>query len=314
MSRKIIIDCDPGIDDAVALCMALFDERLEILAITATEGCVNAEQANHNLQAIIAQLDPARYPRLGMARCAEDAPPVDTRFLYGEDGLGNAGFENSSGLQRLHPSDKMIIECVRAHPEEVTIVCLGPLTNLAMAFHRDPALPSLIDRIIMTGGSLTGVGNITPSAEFNFYFDPHSARTVLKSRTTKTLIPLDVTKQVKFGLDMLDELPSVDSRIGSFLRQILPFAFRSYRQQLGLEMITLNDTIGALAVVEPDLFGFEMMAGDVETEGELTRGVTVFDQRPMPEWRHNMEVATSISADAARQYILDQLMMSGNLT
>jgi purine nucleosidase len=79
-------------------------------------------------------------------------------------------------------------------------------------------------------------------------------------------------------------------------------------------MITLNDTIGALAVVEPDLFGFEMMAGDVETAGELTRGVTVFDQRPMPEWRPNMEVATSINADAARQYILDQLMMSGNLT
>ncbi len=176
----------------------------------------------------------------------------------------------------------MIIECVRAHPEEVTIICLGPLTNLAMAFQRDPALPGMIDRIIMTGGSLTGIGNITPCAEFNFYFDPHSARTVLKSRTTKTLIPLDVTKQVKFGLDMLDELPSVDSRIGSFLRQILPFAFRSYRQQLGLEMITLNDTIGALAVVEPDLFGFEMMAGDVETEGELTRGLTVFDQRPMP--------------------------------
>ena len=313
MQRKVIIDCDMGTDDAVALCMALFDNRLEVLAITATEGCVNAEQANNNLQAIIAELDPERYPRLGMACCAEDAPAVDTRFLYGEDGLGNAGFE-AMGLQRLHPAEKMIIDCVRANPGEVTVVCLGPLTNIAKAFQRDPGLPALIDRIIMTGGSLTGIGNITPAAEFNFYFDPQSARTVLKSRTTKTLIPLDVTQKVSFGLDMLDELPDVDCRIGFFLRQVLPFAFRSYRQQLGQESITLNDAIGALAVVEPELFKFEMMAGDVETEGELTRGVSVFDRRVMPEWRPNMEVATGINSDAARQYIIDQLTMSGNLT
>ena len=313
MQRKVIIDCDMGTDDAVALCMALFDHRLEVLAVTATEGCVNAQQANNNLQAIIAELDPERYPRLGTACNAEDAPAVDTRYLYGEDGLGNAGFE-SIGLQRLHPAEKMIIECVRAYPNEVTIVCLGPLTNVAKAFLREPALPGLIDRIIMTGGSLSGIGNITPAAEFNFYFDPHSARTVLKSRTTKTLIPLDVTSQVSFGLDMLDDLPTVDSRIGFFLRQVLPFAFRSYRQQLGQETITLNDAIGALAVVEPELFKFEMMAGDVETEGELTRGVSVFDRRVMPEWRPNMEVATEINAEAARQYIIDQLMMSGNLT
>ena len=86
MQRKLIIDCDMGTDDAVALCMALFDSRLEVLAVTATEGCVNAEQANSNLQAIIAELDPDRYPRLGMACCADDAPAVDTRYLYGEDG------------------------------------------------------------------------------------------------------------------------------------------------------------------------------------------------------------------------------------
>lgn len=302
-----------GTDDAVALCMALFDQRLEVVAVTATEGCVNAEQANSNLQAIIAELDPERYPRLGMACCADDAPAVDTRFLYGEDGLGNAGFEHS-GLQRLHPSEKMIIDCVRANPGEITIVCLGPLTNLARAMQRDPGIQGMIDRIIMTGGSLSGRGNITPAAEFNFYFDPHGARTVLKSRTTKTLIPLDVTTEVTFGLGMLDELPSVDSRIGFFLRQVLPSAFRSYRQQLGQETITLNDAIGALAVVEPELFSFEKMAGDVETEGELTRGVSVFDRRPVPDWRPNLEVATSINAEAARQYVFDQLMMSGNLT
>lgn len=302
-----------GTDDAVALCMCLFDERLEVLALTAAEGCVEAGQANNNLQAILAELDPDRYPRLGTACPAEHAPPVDGRYLYGSDGLGNAGFE-AADLQRHHPSEKMIIDCVRANPGDVTIICLGPLTNIASAFRRDPALPGMIDRLVITGGSVSGVGNITPAAEFNFYFDPEAARTVLNSRTTKTLIPLDVTTQVTFGLDMLDDLPGSDSRCGYFLRQVLPFAFRSYRQQLGHETITLNDVVGALAVVEPDLFEFEMMAGDVETEGELTRGACVFDRRDPAEWRDNMEVAVAIKADSARQFIIDRLMMSGNLT
>ena len=273
MPRKVIIDCDMGIDDAVALCTLLFDSRLDVLAVTATEGCVTAEQANNNLQCIIAELDPDRYPRMGMARSAEHAPAVDTRFLYGADGLGNAGFEVSQ-LQHALPSEKLIIDCVRAHPEEVTILCLGPLTNLARAFQRDPMLPGLVDQVVMTGGCLDGRGNITACAEFNFYFDPNSAQQVITSRTTKTLIPLDVTRQVHFGMEILDELPKSDTRTGFFLRQILPYALRAYRQQLGLESITLNDTVGAMALAEPELFEFEPMGGEVETEGAVDPGLS----------------------------------------
>ncbi len=239
MTRKVIIDCDMGTDDAVALCMALFDDQLDILAITATEGCVTAEQATRNLQAIIAMLDPDRYPRLGAAQPAENAPPINTSWLYGSDGLGNSGFEISE-LHHLLPAEKLIIDCVRSSPDEVTVVCLGPLTNLARAFRRDPHIANLVDRIIMTGGSINGIGNITQSAEFNCYFDPQSAHEIFCSRTTKTLVPLDVTTQVDFQLDLLERLPDRFSRVGHFLRQILPFAFRSYRQQLGQEMVPIR--------------------------------------------------------------------------
>ena len=184
MPRKVIIDCDMGIDDAVAICAVLFDQRFEVLAITAVEGCVTADQANSNLHAIISELDPARYPRLGVATGTSDAPAVDTRFLFGEDGLGNAGFE---GTQRQKPdsAERLIIDCVRANPDEVTILCLGPLTNLARAIQREPTLVSQIDQVIIHGGSLDGKGNITPCSEFNFYFDPASAQKVLQSRMTK---------------------------------------------------------------------------------------------------------------------------------
>lgn len=313
MARKVIIDSDMGTDDAVALCMALFDDRLDILALTATEGCVTADQATRNLQAVVGMLDPDRHPRLGAAASTENAPAVNTTYLYGEDGLGNTGFEVSE-LQHMMPAEKLIIDCVRSHPGDVTVICLGPLTNLARAFRRDPYIAEMVDRVVMTGGAINGVGNITQSAEFNCYFDPVSAQEIFNSRTTKTLIPLDVTGQVKFGLDLLEKLPERYCRVGEFLRQILPFAYRSYRQRLGQEDINLNDAVGILAVLEPQLFHFESMAGQVETEGQLTRGVTVFDRRQAPEWRHNMEVATSIDEDQIVPAIVRNLNLAGNAT
>lgn len=310
MPRKVIIDCDMGTDDTVALCMLLFDERLEVLGVTAVAGCVDSEQANRNLQAILTVLDPARYPRIGLASPVEDGPPVDTQFLYGHDGLGNADFE-SSVRQNAPTSDKLIIDAVRRHPDEVTIVCLGPLTNLARAIRREPQIAPMIDRVVMMGGSLTASGNITPAAEFNFYFDPKSAREVLAARTTNLVVPLDVAKSVKFGMGILRDVPGDSSRVGELLRQILPFTFRAHRQQLGLESITLNDAVGALAVLEPDLFDFQPMAADVEIEGGLTRGVLVLDRRERPEWRHNIDIAVSIR-ETASQYIVDQLTMAGH--
>lgn len=309
MVRKVIIDCDPGIDDAVALCMALFDPRLEVVAVTAVAGNVSAEQASRNVQAIIDQLDPPRFPRLGAATAAEDAPSVDARHLHGEDGLGNAFFPVSQ-LHHQHPSEKIICDEVRAAPEQVTIIALGPLTNIARAFQRDPALPSLVNRIIMTGGSINGIGNVTPAAEFNIYYDPLSARAVFRSPTTKTLVPLDVTRQVVLTLGLLEELPDELTRAGCFLRRTLPFAFRAYHQQLGQESIHLQDAVAMTAALHPELFETRELAGDVETGGELTTGATIFDRRPNAEWRANMEVAIEVDAAAVRDCIVRGLQQA----
>jgi inosine-uridine nucleoside N-ribohydrolase len=311
MARKVIIDCDPGIDDAVALCMALFDPRLEVVAVTATAGNVAAEQASRNVQVIIDQLDPPRYPRVGTATPAENAPPIDGRQLNGEDGLGNTGFAVSQ-LHHQHPSEKIICDEVRAAPEQVTIIALGPLTNIARAFQRDPALPTMVDRIIIMGGSVTGIGNITPAAEFNIFYDPPSARAVFRSLTTKTLIPLDVTRQVPLTIGLLEELPDEQSRAGAFLHRIVQFAFRAFHQHLGQESIYLHDAIALLAAVQPELFDTTEMAGDVETTGELTTGATIFDRRPKSDWRSNMEVATEVDAAAARDCIVRSLARAGN--
>lgn len=308
--KKVIIDVDAGIDDAVALTWALFDPALEVIAITATGGNVLPEQATRNVQAIIEQLDPPRWPRIGVASMPDEGLPAISLPLYGSDGLGNSDFQVSQ-LQHRHPSEKVICDEVRAAPEQVTIIALGPLTNIARAFTRDPSLPGLVNQLIMTGGTLGGPGNVTPAAEFNIYCDPAAARTVFRSPATKTLIPLDITSQIVFAYDLLDQLPPESTRAGRFLRQILPFIFRTYRQELGLEGIQLNDAVALSAVLHPELFEQEMTAADVETVGELTVGATIFDRRRQREWRANMAVATSCDTVAVTDTIVRGITAAG---
>jgi inosine-uridine nucleoside N-ribohydrolase len=313
MPRKVIIDCDPGIDDVVALAMALFDPRLEVVAVTAVAGNVSAEQATINVQAIVERLDPPRYPRLGAATPAEDVPYIDSRHLHGPDGLGGAGLAVSQ-LARQHPSEKLICDEVRAASGDITIVCLGPLTNVARALQRDPELVNHISRLVIMGGAVRGIGNVTPCAEFNMYADPASARLVFRSPTTKTLIPLDVTDQVPWSLDLLEKLPDEYTRAGKLLRATLPYLYRSVRQHLGLESITLPDAVAIAALVHPELFKTEELTGDVETAGELTLGATIFDRRPTALHRGDMEVALEIDVAAVADTIVRSLAEAGKQT
>ena len=155
ITKKILLDVDPGIDDAVALCMAMFDPQLEVVAVTAVGGNVPPDRATLNVQAVIEQLDPPRWPRIGVASQPELGLPTRNVQLHGPDGLGNSDFQVSP-LQHRHPSEKVICDEVRAAPGEVTIVALGPLTNVARALARDPAHESKAapDSLLALGGKL----------------------------------------------------------------------------------------------------------------------------------------------------------------
>jgi purine nucleosidase len=306
MGRKVILDVDPGIDDAMAICLALGNPDLDVVAVTAVGGNVSAAQATRNVQAIIEQLDPPRWPRLGAASDPDNRLAVDRRSLYGSDGLGGTSFVVAE-RQHLLPSEKVIWDQVRDAPHAVTIVALGPLTNIARAFIRDPELPTLVNRIVIMGGTVSGPGNITPAAEFNMYCDPVSAQVVFRSPSTKTLIPLDITNHVELGYDLFNRLPDESTRVGRLLRQLLPHAFRGYRRQFGLEGIHIHDTLTLMAEIRPELFTTKPMAGDVETQGELTLGETVFDRRRVPAWRHNMEVAVDMQKEAVIEAIFGEL-------
>ena len=306
MPRRLIIDCDPGIDDAVALCVGLFAPALDIVAVTAVEGNVPAEMASTNVQTIIERLDPPKIPRIGCASSGNNLDYRDARFVHGKDGLGEVGFETSSHHQR-KPSEKIICDEVKADPGNISIICLGPLTNIARAIQRDAAFIENVDQLIIMGGSVAGIGNITTAAEFNIYCDPESAQQVFDAPVQKILIPLDITMQVHFTLDFLRELPDKTSRIGRFLREVLPHLYRNYRQRLGQESVHIHDVVALMQLLEPELFELVSMAGQVEVGGELSRGATLFDQRSKRQWPNNMDVARVVDVTAVKQAVLRYL-------
>jgi non-specific riboncleoside hydrolase len=313
MTRKLIIDCDPGIDDAVALTLALFDPRLEIVAITACSGTVDAARSTQNLQAIVELLDPPRHPRLGAARDPEDAPVADGSDLHGADGLGNIQLQ-PIGRQHVMPSDKLIADRLKADPGEVSLLCLGPLTGVASAFRRDPSLIDMVDRIVIVGGTSHGIGDVTAASEFNMHFDPSSATTIFRSPTTKTMLPLEITDQVTFGLELLEALPAKQSRAGRLLHGVLPHYFRMLRQHRARETISLQAAVGVVAVLEPGLMATEEVSVDIEEHGRLTRGATVIDRRTFARQRKDVELVTAIDAEATREAIIRGLKFAGQQT
>jgi inosine-uridine nucleoside N-ribohydrolase len=310
MARKVIIDCDPGIDDAVALAMALFDPRLEVVAVTAVAGNVTADLATRNVQALIEQLDPPKYPRIGAATPSETGAGTDARHIHGEDGLGNAGIACST-LIRQHPSEKILADEIRANPNQLTVLCLGPLTNLARTFQRDPGLIELVGQVVMMGGAVNCIGNVTPTAEFNIYCDPESARAVFRAPLTKTLVPLDITSRIAFDFGFVNQIPPETTRTGRLLHKILPHLCRVYRQQLGMEVFHIHDAVAVVALTNPELFEMAEMQGDVECSGELTTGTTVFDRRLTYRGPRNMDVAKVVEPAAVTDCILRSLAAGG---
>ena len=309
MPKKIILDVDPGIVDAMVLCLATFDPTVEIVALTSVGGNIPADVAAKNLQALVEFFDPPRLPRLGTGTPAEEPFSRDYRHVHGIDGLGGTPLPVAE-RRSPHPAEKIICDAIRSDPENVMILCMGPLTNIARAVTRDPQLPKMIRHIYITGGAINGQGNITPCAEFNIYADVQAAKTVLNLPCTKTLVPLDVTNSVLLMPHHLEMLPNEETKLGKLLYNMIRPAFWSYRQCYGLEGIHIHDLITYMVAVHPGWATTTELPIQIETEGYLTRGMTIADQRPVPELPPNIEVVTKIRVKAVLRTIFQGLKRS----
>ncbi len=300
MSQKVVLISDPGIDGAFAIALALFDPELEVVGMLATPGNVSASQATKNLRIVMDQLDPPRWPRLGAA--PEVSYDMDGARLHGPMGLGNTDFPCAS-LHHLPSSDKLLGELVRQYPNEITVICMGPLTVLSRAFDLHPELPALIKHIVVVGGCLHEPGNAGPVSEFHFYCDPKAAKRTVHCKASVTMIPLDMMRKVLFSPTDLLGGASELSPIYHFLRQVVPFGIAATSNLYGIEGFHLKDILGIIAVALPDAIHTRHMCVDVETQGELTRGMSVFDRRSWEKSTPNVSMVTEVDVKAVRGYV-----------
>jgi inosine-uridine nucleoside N-ribohydrolase len=308
----LIIDADPGIGDAVAVALAVLDPDIELLALTATAGRVSGDQATRNLHGILSVLDPPRWPRIG---CGDGPaafwPPepgsIEPALLHGPQGVGELDVPNT-GLHQKHESCKVLCEIVKAHPQEVTILTLGPLTNLARAAELWPEFWESVHDVVCLGGALNGPGDITAAAEFNIFADAEAARAFMNSAVTKTLVPLEVARHLQLSFEQYTRLNTNKySRVGQLLERTLPFALRSHRQHLGKEVLWMPEIAALASLCEARLFERETMAVDVELQGQLTRGMTIADRRPTSQWRRNTDVITRFEVQGVMDWMTRQL-------
>ncbi|HXJ82748.1 MAG TPA: nucleoside hydrolase [Candidatus Methylomirabilis sp.] len=318
---RLLIDTDPGIDDALALLLLLSTPGVSVEAITAAAGNVPVDQAVRNIFSILDVVRPRPMPRTARGASAPLKRQLITAgHVHGDDGLGNLDrFVEADGTPR-YPAIRhtletrdgadVILEMAERFGKELIVVALGPLTNLAVAVERNTARLREVGRIVIMGGSVAVPGNVTPVAEYNFYVDPEAAAAVFQAGLPLELVPLDVTTQVVLRQSELAErLHRCPSRIARFVADFTlhGFAFGTGRGDGG---IALHDPLAAGVALDPSLVGYEALHVDVECEGRITRGMSVADRRPLRAHRKrrpNCRVAVSVDAPRFLDLFLERL-------
>jgi inosine-uridine nucleoside N-ribohydrolase len=307
LTQRLIIDADPGIGDALAIAVALLDPEVDLVGITPVPGVTTGENASRNVQAIVNLLDPPKWPRLGWVGGHSSSSVAiggpNPQILNGPGGLGDLAVPVAEPHQH-HDSAKLLIDLVKAYPHELTLLTLGPLTNLELAVERYPELLMELKELVIQGGSVSAGGDVTATAEFNIYSAPEAARSILNMPATRSLVPLDITQKVSLTYSQCSRLiESADASVARLLERTLPYAFRAYHEHLGVEGLPLPELVALTSIVQPRLFQRRGMSIDVEIQGELTRGVTVFDRRRRSPAAANIEVLSDVDAQGVLDYL-----------
>ncbi len=278
MTRKIIIDTDPGQDDAVAILLALASPDLEVLGITAVAGNVPLPLTQKNARIICERAGRPDVKVFAGCDAPMTRPLVTAEHVHGKTGLdGPELWEPTMPLQPQHAVD-FIIDTLRAEPAgSVTLCPLGPLSNIGTAFARAPDIVDRVAEIVLMGGAYFQVGNITPAAEFNIYVDPEAAEIVFKSGVKLTVMPLDVTHKALVTRPRLNAFAALGTRTGTFTAEMLDFFERFDIEKYGSEGGPLHDPTVIAYLLAPELFSGRFVNVEIETQSDLTRGMTVAD-------------------------------------
>lgn len=270
---KIVLDCDPGVDDAFAILTAL--RYTDLRAITTVAGNVGIEHTTRNALGIVELAGASVEVHRGAAEPLAGSTG-DARHVHGESGLGDVEFSVSGDVAS---SDAVTALLDHTAAADTSIVAVGPLTNIALAVRRDPNLAERIPRLVLMGGS-TDAGNVTATAEFNIWADPEAAAEVFAAGFRLTMVGLNLTRQVRMGGPEITLMRAMNGSTGPFCADILEFYADYSMRTFGIAKSAMHDPCAVLDVTHPQLFERASMHIAVETAGDHTRGMTVCDQRP----------------------------------
>lgn len=302
--RRIILDCDPGIDDALAIFTLLAARDIDVLGLCATVGNVPVETGYRNLRNLAAF---AGRPEIPVFRGAELPLVRDYAFdplVHGEDGMGGAQIPVSTVKELREHAAVATCRLLRESPEKVTWIATGPLTNVALALRLDPAIREKVDRLVVMGGS-TLRGNVTPAAEFNVWIDAESWRVAVDAGIPLVMVGLNVTHQVALTEEEYAQVASLPSKVAQACDRMLAYYREVYRRE-GWGEAKLHDVVAVLEAIEPGICDLARCRVGVETSSPLTYGATSVDDRISPE-EANCDVAMGVDAAAVRQRLLSAI-------
>lgn len=307
--RKIIIDTDPGQDDAVAILLALGSpDEIDLLGIVAVAGNVPLPLTQKNARIVCELAGRPDIPVFAGCDAPLARPLVTAEHVHGKTGLDGPSLPDPTmGLQDRHGVD-FIIEALRTEPAgTVTLVPIGPLTNIAEAFRRAPDIVARVQEIVLMGGAYFEVGNITPAAEFNIYVDPEAADIVFKSRIPLTVMPLDVTHKALTTRPHIAGFRTMGTEVGRMVAEWTDFFERFDKDKYGSEGAPLHDPCTIAYLLQPDLFTGREINVEIETGSDLTRGMTVADWWRVTDRPANATFMGDVDADRFFRLLTERL-------
>lgn len=305
MTVKLVIDTDPGIDDAMALVFAGLHPEIEILGLTSVFGNVYVETATRNAL-YLAELLGLEIPVSEGASHPQDMArnPISD-YVHGREGFGDLPAQIPSRTKDPRPAHLFISEMVRAHKGEITLCPLGPLTNIARALEFDPEIASLVKELVIMGGGLYRKGNVTPHAEANIWNDPHAADCVFSADWPIRMIGLDVTAEITCTQKEFDALAEANPKHGKFLSEMTPFYMAFYEKAVGLQGCMMHDPAAVIATINPALFTYEDVPLTVTTKGQEI-GATIPTKGRKP-----IQVATQVKPDKVKEVFFRTIAEEG---
>lgn len=304
MATPIILDCDPGHDDAVAILLAAANPAIDLLAITTVAGNQTLDKCTLNARRMCTVAGIRGVPIAAGAAAPLRRPLRVAADIHGESGLDGPAFGPPAVDLADEPAVELIRRTLLEHPEPVTLVPTGPLTNVATLLTEHPEVRPRISRIVLMGGS-TERGNVTPAAEFNIFVDPEAAAIVFGSGLPLTMIGLNVTHQARVTPEIVDRLRALGTPVADVCATLMTFFADAYRDRFGFGSPPLHDPIAIAQVIDPALVTCVDAPVAVETSGEHTLGATVVDLHHVTGSPDNAQVGVSVDVEAFFELVVE---------